>query len=115
MKKRISLLAFTFVVFACGSSKLLIPSQGDADRAAQKNKSVTLASLTEGKTIFEQNCNRCHGYKNPTSRSEEKWNKIIPRMTAKVNKKVGKEEIDAKEQELLLQYVMAMSSVTPAK
>lgn len=115
MKSKIILLSLTVFFAACGSTKLLIPSQVDADRAAQKNSAITLASINEGKVLFEQNCNKCHGYKNPNSRSEEKWAKIIPRMVAKVNKKMKKEEIDAKEQELILNYVVTMSSVKPAK
>ncbi len=115
MKSKLLSLALVFFVVACGSTKLLIPSQVDAERAAQKNNAITLASLNEGKQLFEQNCNKCHGYKNPNSRSEEKWAKIIPRMVAKVNKKMKKEEIDAKEQELILNYVVTMSSVKPVK
>lgn len=111
MKKIILPAAFIFFLAACASAPLLIPSQVDADRASQKNAAITLMSLNEGKTLFEQNCNRCHGYKNPGSRSEEKWQKIVPRMVAKVNKKLGREEIDAKEQELILNYVVTMSAV----
>jgi cytochrome c5 len=115
MKSKITILILAIFFAACGSTKLLIPSQVDADRAAQKNASITLLSINEGKVLFEQNCAKCHGYKNPNTRSEEKWAKIIPRMVAKVNKKMKKEEIDAKEQELILNYVVTMSSVKPVK
>lgn len=113
MKTKFTLLSLIIILAACGSTKLVIPSQADVDRASQKNNSITLASINEGKALFEQNCNRCHGYKNPNSRSEKRWAKIIPRMVAKVNKKMKKEEIDANEQELILNYVVTMSSVKP--
>lgn len=111
MKTSAVIFVIGALLVACSGSKVLIPVQADADRAAKTNSTITLEALNQGKTIFEQNCNRCHGYKNPTSRSAEKWQKIIPRMVAKVNKKMKKEQIDAKGQELILNYVVTMSEV----
>lgn len=98
-----------FVLFSC-SAKLLAPTQADAERGMTKYEGLTLASLNEGKALFEQNCSKCHGLKSPTSRNEEKWNKIVPIMVKKVNKKAGKEEIDAAEEQLILKYLVTMST-----
>lgn len=110
MKIILSSISIAVLLLACSGAKVLVPSQTDADRAAQKNSTITLETLNQGKTIFEQNCNRCHGYKSPVSRSEEKWAKIIPRMVAKVNKKTKKETINPQQQELLLNYVITMGA-----
>ncbi len=111
MKKNfISLTAAVLFITACGSTKLLVPTQSDAERATKKYSSASLASLNEGKTLFEQNCGQCHGLKNPAGRSEEKWNAVVPRMVKKVNKKAGTEKLGSKEQELILQYVVTMGS-----
>jgi len=115
MKNKITIIAFTIVLSACGAVKLITPSDADAQRGSQKYPGLTLGSLNEGKTLFEQNCKRCHGLKDPTKRNEEKWNAVVPRMVKKVNKKVGHEEIDPREEQLILQYLVTMSTVKPAK
>ncbi|MBL7932770.1 MAG: hypothetical protein JNL60_12750 [Bacteroidia bacterium] len=115
MKNKIAVISLTIVLSACGAVKLATPSDADAQRGSQKYPGLSLASLNEGKALFEQNCARCHGLKDPTKRDEEKWNAVVPRMVKKVNKKVGHEEIDPKEQQLILQYLVTMSTVKPAK
>ena len=112
MKSKIVLIGIAIAIISACSPKVVTLTQADADRGAAKFKGVTVESLNEGKAIFQQNCNECHGYKKPASRTEEKWNKIIPGMVAKLNQKMGKEVIDAQKQELLLQYVVTMSSAS---
>lgn len=115
MKKKLITLGIAALLSACGATKLVTPSESDAERGSQKFPGLSLGSLHEGKMLFEQNCGKCHGLKDPTKRSEEKWNKVVPRMVQKVNKKAGKEELDAREQLLILQYVVTMSAAKPAK
>lgn len=115
MKTKITMFAVAVLLSACGATKLVIPSSADAERGSQKFPGVTVASLNEGKSLFEQNCGKCHGLKDPTKRDEEKWNSVVPRMVKKVNKKAGKEEIDSRKQQLLLQYLVTMSTVKPSK
>lgn len=110
MKSKKMILIATIIFAAACSPKLMEVTQTDADRGAAKFKTVTVASLSEGKTIFTENCNECHGLKSPGSKSEEKWNKIVPEMVKKLNQKMGKEIIDSKKQELLLQYLVTMST-----
>lgn len=115
MKNKIAVIAFTVVLSACSAVKLVTPSDADAQRGSQKYPGLTLANLNEGKTLFEQNCAKCHGLKDPAKRDEEKWNSVVPRMVKKVNKKAGHEEVDPREQQLILQYLVTMSTVKPAK
>lgn len=115
MKNKLAVIAVAVVLSACGAVKLVTPSDADAQRGSQKYPGLSLGSLNEGKTLFEQNCGRCHGLKDPTKRDEEKWNAVVPRMVKKVNKKVGHEEIDARKQQMILQYLVTMSTVKPAK
>ncbi len=115
MKNKLTLFAFVVLLSACGATKLVTPSSADAERGSQKFPGLTIGSLNEGKMLFEQNCGKCHGLKDPTKRDEEKWNSVVPRMVKKVNKKAGKEEIDGREQQMILQYLITMSTVKPAK
>jgi len=102
----LSLLA----VFACGTVKLVTPMQTDVERGAAKFPGLTIEDLYKGKIIYEQACMKCHSLKNPTSRNEMKWRKIVPKMVLKANNKAGKELIDAKSQEILLKYLITMSA-----
>jgi|WetSurMetagenome_2_1015567.scaffolds.fasta_scaffold562046_2 cytochrome c5 len=110
MKKK-TLLFSLFILFlvAC-STQLIKLTQADADRGAAKFEGTTLESLNRGKAIFEANCDKCHGLKKPGSRNEQQWNTIVPQMVKKVNKSNGQEVIDPQKQELLLRYLVTMSS-----
>jgi cytochrome c5 len=109
MKKSLILILIV-VLTACSSAKLLTPAQSDVDRVSVKYPGFTLADLNEGKAMFEQTCNRCHRLKDPASRSEDKWNKIVPQMIGKLNKKEGREVVDDKQQAIILKYLVTMSS-----
>ena len=109
MKMKTLSALFLIVFFAACTVKLVTPIQADADRAVPKYPGYTLADLNEGKSLYESTCNRCHGLKNPRSRDEEKWKKIVPKMIARLTKKEGKEVIDAKQQESILRYLVTMS------
>jgi cytochrome c5 len=102
----ISIVLFT----ACSSAKLLTPSQHDVSRVSSKFPGYTLTDLNQGKALFESTCDRCHKLKNPASRDEEQWDKIVPKMIGKLNKKEGKTEIDSTQQESILRYLVTMSS-----
>lgn len=104
------LIGFSVLLFCACSAKVILLSQADADRGSAKFSGVTLASLNEGKAHYEQYCGTCHGLKKTTSESETEWKQIVPEMVKKTNKKAGSEVVDAKKQELILQYVVTMCS-----
>jgi cytochrome c2 len=111
--RKILLLAFIVIVSACGTVKLLTPTQADADRGTQKFTGYTLADLNQGKTLFEQDCAKCHRLKRPESRNEEQWNKIVPKMVKKANKEAGTEKINQADQDLILHYLITMNAAKP--
>jgi|SRR5450432_2251278 len=82
------------------------PSQMDADRGALKFPGYTLADLSEGKTIYDGHCNKCHAYKLPQSRDEAAWDNIIPKMAKK-------SKLDSLQESLVLKYVVTMSQSQP--
>lgn len=72
-----------------------------------------MEQLDAGRSIFQENCNLCHGYYQPNTEPEDEWLEIVPNMVGKVNQKLGTEKISAKDQELLLRYVITMSTAAP--
>jgi hypothetical protein len=103
MKKLVTITGI-IVLTACSSGKLLTPSQADADRGSQKFPGYSLDDLNQGKAIYTANCNKCHKYKVPQSRSEKKWDKVIPKMAKKA-------KLDSAQESLVLKYVVTMSTV----
>lgn len=106
MKKYFFLCSLVFVV-ACGTTKMITPSQTDVDRGKDNFAGLTLLQLTDGQQVYLQNCNKCHPYKKPGSESAMEWKRIVPEMTAKVNHKLG-DVIDADKEESLLRYLSVM-------
>lgn len=108
------LLAATVLLAGCSSTKtVLAPTQSDVDRVSSKYPDYSLVQLNEGRSLFQKHCSVCHGLKDPASKDEAQWNKTVPRMVAKANKKST--VIDAEAQELILKYVVTMSEANPAK
>jgi hypothetical protein len=105
---RIIFVLFLITIFTACSVKLMVPAQSDVDRVSGKYPGYSLAELNADKALYESTCSRCHRLKNPTSRSEAKWDKIVPRMIVRLNKKEGREVIDARQQESILKYLVTM-------
>jgi cytochrome c5 len=98
------MFAATAMLMACGATKPAASAsltETDAARAAGKFPGATLASLNEGKMLYEQHCGSCHGLKKTNDYNEAEWRKIVPPMA-------GKAEIDKKKEDLILQYVVTM-------
>lgn len=112
--KRTIFISIVALFTGCASAKLLTPSQSDVDRVQSKFSNYTLAELNQGKALFEQHCGSCHGLKNPSSRTEERWRKIVPKMSEKVNKKEHN-VLDANAQDKLLKYLITMSTAPKVK
>ncbi len=113
--KKIFLYLSLLFLIACAGSKSAsktivppVPTQADADRGAMKIPGLTLAQLNTGKTNFEQQCSKCHKLKDPASRDETEWRKVVPKMAAKAEKKMEKVVIDQAMQESILAYLITM-------
>jgi cytochrome c5 len=101
MKRIIPFVIVAAVVVACSHKTLMGPTQADADYAAKKWPGTTLADLSQGKTIYEQNCNKCHGLKDPNSLNEAGWDKILVPMAKKA-------QLDDHSKDLVLKYLVSV-------
>lgn len=109
MKKTIFILSVMFLA-SCAAKKLstTAPTEADAKRGAEKYPGYTLAMLNADKKIFEEKCDNCHGLKNPTKKSADKWPGTVKRMAGKAEKNPEKAMSDA-EQEAITRYLVTMS------
>jgi cytochrome c5 len=108
--KKFIIISAVFVILGCVAARQQsVPSQSDVDRVASKFPGYSLDELNKGKSLFEKYCGLCHGLKAPASQTEAEWNKIVPQMSGKVNKKENN-VLDAKAQEAILRYVITMGS-----
>ena len=106
--KKIILFVFVLGLTAC-TVKLMPPTQADADFAAKKYNDCSLAQLQQGKESYEKYCNSCHSLKKPKSQTEEGWNKMVPMMCRKANKKAGSVIVDENTQNAILRYLVVIS------
>ncbi|MCX7728706.1 MAG: cytochrome c [Bacteroidia bacterium] len=106
IKKQVIVLSCIFL--SCSTYKLLEPTQEDVEKNKSKFSNITLEDLQQGKKIYESNCNLCHKLYKPNALTEEQWKKIIPPMVKKVNKKAGQAILSAKEEELILKYILVI-------
>jgi len=103
MNKIILASAIALALAACAAKKTaVVISDADANRASAKYPGATLATLQQGKMLYENNCGKCHGLKSPTAYNEEQWGKHVKRMAPKA-------KIDKPTEDLILQYVVTMS------
>ena len=102
MKNTIVLSLCLLFLAACAAKKTTASlTDADADRASAKYPGASLATLQQGKTLYEENCGTCHGLKNPSAYNEEQWGKHVKRMAPKA-------KIDKATEGLILQYVVTM-------
>lgn len=73
----------------CTAKKTAGSSKSPEQIVADVKKNYTEAEMEEGKTIFESSCKKCHGLKQPETRTVEKWERVLPRMSqrSKLNEK----------------------------
>ena len=99
-------LGIGLFIAACAGSKVTTstePTQADVDRNKIVFNNLTVEELIQGKAHYEKNCGSCHKLYPPTSESAVAWKKIVPPMAKKA-------KVDAKTEDLILKYVISMSS-----
>lgn len=97
------------LLVGCMAAKNTLPVQADADRMQPVYPGITVADISNGKTIYEQKCSTCHPLKKPGNRTSEAWKHIVPEMAAKANKKTpGK--ITVADEEIILKYLITMAT-----
>ncbi|HMI06706.1 MAG TPA: cytochrome c [Flavobacterium sp.] len=91
MKKLIAVLVLGTIVFACGAPKVAVTAmQPDpvqvpvkiASPAEDGPKPLAFA-LEEGKSLYENDCAKCHGLYKPTDFTREEWGPIMAKMQIK--------------------------------
>lgn len=87
--KAIGLAAITVLLVSC-AARVVTP-------AAEATKGLT-PELAEGKMLFQDNCAKCHGLKNPNKYTPEEWQPILQRMQKKA-------KISDAEREKIYRYV----------
>ncbi len=105
MKKFILITALvsTAVLMAqCTPKASKVVSEAPAMTQQQAMANYTPTQLETGKTIFTGNCSRCHGLKQPETRTPEQWEKILRRM-------IPKAKLNESDGELVKAYIIAHS------
>jgi mono/diheme cytochrome c family protein len=105
---KLTLLLSIVLLTGCMTYKPLTPTQADVARAQALYPSLHLDQLNEGKVLYETKCSDCHGLKNPAKRTPEQWQKIVPNMAAKANKK-NPGQITPQQSEAIIQFLVTMS------
>ncbi len=74
--KLLSALAIAALLASCSSSKKTVETT--------EAKQIKLTpELAEGKTLFENNCGKCHKLFSPDDFTKEEWKPIVSRMQKK--------------------------------
>ena len=76
--------AFTAIIFT-GCSKTLTTNADSlyVPTAADATSTATLADLQAGRTLFINDCGRCHSLYSPDSFSPASWKSIVPGMASR--------------------------------
>ncbi len=102
--KKITIIASTLILVACGGAKIIAISQADVDRAASKYPGITSEQLVEGQKLYAANCAKCHSLFSPGRFNEKRWNHEIDVMSAK-----DYANIDAKTKESISKYILTFA------
>jgi len=85
-KNYLVLILFTSILllFSCqknsvDTNSLYVPS------AANVTTNATLAELQEGRILYIENCNRCHGLYSPDNFTPTQWKSILSKMSPKTS------------------------------
>ena len=88
MTLALTLLGAMFALSRCAEKKPAAASATTAavmpanEIAAVKSK-YTPAQLEQGKTLYDNNCGKCHEFHEPRENTVHQWDKILPEMCGK--------------------------------
>ncbi len=86
MKKIFGVIAigtFVFSMVNCSPKPAKSIAAEPVPTPEQMKANYTEEQLAQGKTIWQNNCNRCHKLFEPNSRGHEKWDRVLKRMIPK--------------------------------
>jgi len=107
MKKIGSIVALgVFVVFManCSPKSAKTIATEPVPTAEQMKAKYSEEQLAQGKTIWQNSCNRCHKLFEASSRTHEKWDRVLKRM-------IPKAKLTAEDGALVRAYLIAHSKV----
>lgn len=97
----IGLVAFTSLMYSCTPKAAKSVSSTSTNSTAAYTSFVSnynAQALENGKTLYQDNCGKCHKFKDETKFSIEKWDKILDRM-------IPKAKLSADDGKLVRAYV----------
>jgi mono/diheme cytochrome c family protein len=82
---RVAMLLAIIAILFTGCSKSLTTNADSlyVPTAADATPTATLADLQAGRTLFANNCGRCHSLYSPDSFSAASWKSIVPGMASR--------------------------------
>ena len=80
MKIKLSAIVFVFALFYSCSPKVIQPEAPKIDVAPIVIEAPLTAELAEGRTLFVNNCAKCHDLYSPKDFNAEQWKSIMLRM-----------------------------------
>jgi hypothetical protein len=90
MKFRIYLAASIIFISSCTGSKkttssvdAMKPTEADVQKQVQAGVNTDLATLVNGYSLYTANCGTCHKLFEPSQKSMDQWNGILPQMFPK--------------------------------
>jgi len=113
MKKLLTLLVFAGVsVFManCSSSKSSGTTASGSEmtpeaKVAEVKKKYTSQQMEEGKALMTANCQKCHGLKQPETRTVQKLEAVLPSM-------INKAKLTQQQGELVRAYMIAHAKLS---
>lgn len=88
MKSRFLAAAAVILLFSCAPKVAVTAQKPDPVQVPPKMASPNEAPMTElavGKSLYENNCAKCHKLFEPTAYSKENWGPILIRMQKKAH------------------------------
>lgn len=83
-----------------------IPTVAHAQWAAQRWPGTDTTTLQHGRTLYMDNCARCHNLYLPGAYTEQQWANIMPIMKKKAR-------ITDEESDRILRYLLSSAAVQP--
>jgi len=103
MKKIVvTALIGSFVIFMvnCSPKVANTVTAGPVPTSDQVKSQYSAAQLDQGKTIWQNSCNKCHKLFEPGSHDPEQWNNILKRM-------IRNAKLDLSDAQLVRAYLIA--------
>ncbi|MCB0698879.1 MAG: hypothetical protein KDC11_03485 [Chitinophagaceae bacterium] len=107
MKKILTVLTIggmSVLMANCSAKKTASATKTPEQIVAEVKSKYSDEQMNEGKTIFQESCNKCHPLKEPETRTVDKWERVLPRMSER-------SKLDAEQAGKVRAYVLAHAKV----